>query len=719
MSLLTTRSARFFLLLLHLVGVTTHLRPTKSIWNDANTTIASSAGTRTTASAVGIRGVHTTSLPLERTDPSWINNQRLYDDDENDDGDVVDLYEQPHWLQDGLDQKCLGPMSTFGECGDASLWRIIPKSRRQSTKRQWIRWAIEEEDYDDGNSRRRRSSSSRHDGGDENDGPLRFALQLVDVVVSAATNEQNETEGTETQGTPGRRRDVVVDEQTLFITECLSRRRKDDQLVVVSCDQDRAWYWQINEAGILHFEKATKGSSNNGKSRSDKRRILLQKRPTNTLTCLGRNGTDAILRPCDGSPDSSSLNDETTPKTSARPKSSSHDENLGRVAPIRLVRQATESEFVMTSASYTQKKVVDTMHLQGMSPPNKDSSGKGPTTEVPPSPSGGGIPSHVDRVHAASTGKLDHTEILSSTRLSSLLSLSRSSVKVAKQIPQFLGDTNPILLSSTVLPLDNLSKATGSPKAGVKRQNPPSDAPSASRPVVHDNHASPSSKPIVRKIEFNPYIAASKNERWTDPQTGLVYPTDLCRYLGHDRKEAGRHTLTGVGQYTKTMLKIKVYGVAYYVSKRDVLADPSFDHFASHSAEELRQNAEFYQILRQMKSSSPNDHTKGPAGRFDRTLFIKTNMQLATDTMRSSLDADWKLLTPDDKALLIGSSMKERPVDDRMLEIIESTDNPSRCSCAQIAPPEYNADPSCCARGTELVFTWRKSGDLEVRTAKF
>ena len=65
-------------------------------------------------------------------------------------------------------------------------------------------------------------------------------------------------------------------------------------------------------------------------------------------------------------------------------------------------------------------------------------------------------------------------------------------------------------------------------------------------------------KPIVRKIQMNPYIAASKEERWEDPQTGLIYPTDLCQYLGHDRKDSGRHTLTGVGQYTKTMLNIKV-----------------------------------------------------------------------------------------------------------------------------------------------------------------
>ena len=90
-------------------------------------------------------------------------------------------------------------------------------------------------------------------------------------------------------------------------------------------------------------------------------------------------------------------------------------------------------------------------------------------------------------------------------------------------------------------------------------------------------------------------------------------------------------------------------------------------------------------------------------------------MQLATDTMRSSLDADWKMLTQEAKDLLIGASMKERPASDAMMEAIQSPDNPSKCSCAQIAPEEYGSDPACCARGTELVFTWRKTGSLEVR----
>lgn len=141
-----------------------------------------------------------------------------------------------------------------------------------------------------------------------------------------------------------------------------------------------------------------------------------------------------------------------------------------------------------------------------------------------------------------------------------------------------------------------------------------------------------------------------------------------------------------------------------------MLADPAMEEFASLSTEEMRARPDFYDVLRKMKGYSP-----GKSGTFDRTVFLKTNMQLATDTMRSSLDADWKFLTPEAKGLLIGSSMKPRPASQAMLDVIISPDNPSRCSCAQIAPAEYNADPDCCARGTELVFTWRKDGNLEAR----
>ena len=207
----------------------------------------------------------------------------------------------------------------------------------------------------------------------------------------------------------------------------------------------------------------------------------------------------------------------------------------------------------------------------------------------------------------------------------------------------------------------------------------------------------------TRKIPVHPYIATAKNEIWTDPQTGLEYPTDLSGYLKHDRKVKGRQTLTGVGQYRKGYV-IKVYGVAFYVSKRDVLADPFFSDYADMSPDELKARPEFYEHLRLHPEN------------FERTIIIKINMQLAADTIRSSLHADWKMLTEEAKTTLISSSLQPRPASEEFLKkVADESNNPGRCSCGQVCPEEYHADLDCCARGTELGFTWLKSGDLEVR----
>ncbi len=126
-------------------------------------------------------------------------------------------------------------------------------------------------------------------------------------------------------------------------------------------------------------------------------------------------------------------------------------------------------------------------------------------------------------------------------------------------------------------------------------------------------------------------------------------------------------------------------------------------------ATELSQSLPFYKHLMTMGSSPQS------GGHFDRTLFVQLNMQLSTETVRQSLTADWQLLSQEHKDLLSNSSLKQRHADERMLERIQSEENTSNCSCGQLAPPEYEADTSCCARGTEMVFTWRKNGDMEVR----
>lgn len=646
---MTTRSSRFFVVLLHLVGVSTHL--------------PSSFSGRS-----GIVGVNPLSIVLETLDPSTF-------DLDSEEPNIRIQPHQPHWLQDVLgDQACLDPMGGFSECGDATLWLVVPKksSRRQAIWRKWITWATEEEETEEN------TSSSRIQG---------FALQLYDDTHQqqplAPQQEVNNVDqlawSLSSYTFHYSYYHAKPSSMDLSEKECLTRRRRDNQLVLVPCAQDRAWAWHFNEHGILHFKKPKSSTPKKEEStdlKQDKHKRKLHKNGKKTLECLARNAThSAILTPCDGRP---------VPFVSAEGT---------RVLQLGLVRQAT------ADSTGTDMPI-----------PPTESTATVETTEELRLP-----PSRIDIAHSHASKAAERVELKRSNRMATLStnkspppSLSLSSDSTTSLPLTFFKDTNPILLANGHSGTPSKENQAKKPLVAKSSTGKTMDSTSPS-PTLTSTSAG-RTKPMIRKIQVNHYIDESQDERWTDPLTGLVYHTDLCRYLGHDRKEVGRHTLTGVGQYMKTVFNIKVYGVAFYVSKRDVLADPVMEQYASMTTEELRQEPNFYETLRFMTPSSNQ-----LAGSFDRTLFLKTNMQLATDTMRSSLDADWKMLTQEAKDLLIGSSMKPRPASDAMMEVIQSPDNPSKCSCAQFAPEEYHADPSCCARGTELVFTWRKTGSLEVR----
>lgn len=663
MIIVTTRSSRLFLVVLHLVCASTNLGPTERING-----ILSSVWTETVAPTQNVRPV-TSRIPVAENS----GRNTIIDDTSK---------LEPFWLQDAQDQKCFGSMGLFSECGDANLWRVIPKANRHARRRQWIRWAMEDEIVD----QEAQESLLGY-----------YALQVFDQDISELYDPSS------TNISEGIARAPPVDSIDDFTKrECISRRRKDNKLVIVPCSEDRAWYWRLNEYGILHFDKPARGlGGSSRRSSAGNRKRLLSKRQNLELCVWRKNSSEAFLSSCDGNQPFSLVHNSTT-------SPSLKDGGEGRVAQIQFLSHSNQREFHVFQPSLPEKKIPRTkskLRIEkqvGESEPQK-------ATESPKKTSSSEarnthLPSRVDIAHSHASVPSDRRQPRFPTLQTKSILPHQSSEKVSKEIPHFLGNTNPILLATGSI-RDNLR--TGSTRTGEEKSIP--------QARVHSSENTPSSfaeKPIVRKIQTNPYIEASSNERWSDPQTGLVYRTDLCQYLGHERKDAGRHTLTGVGQYTKTMLNIKVYGVGLYVSKRDILADPSFEPYASLSSEHLRQSGDFFRILRTMKGFAP---TNEPAGSFDRTIFLKINMQLSTETMRSSLDADWKMLTAESKELLIGSSMKPRPADPIFLEIAASPDNPNRCTCAQIAPEEYNADPSCCARGTELVFTWRKNGNLEVR----
>lgn len=488
---MTTRSSRFFVVLLHLVGVSTHL--------------PSSLSGRS-----GIVGVNPLSIVLETLDPSSF-------DLDSEEPNIRIQPHQPHWLQDVLgDQACLDPMGGFSECGDATLWLVVPKksSRRQALWRKWITWATEEEETEEN------TSSSRIQG---------FALQLYDdthqqqpLAPQQEVNNVDQLAWSLSSYTFHysyyHTRPPSVD---LSEKECLTRRRRDNQLVLVPCSQDRAWAWHFNENGILHFKKPKSSTPKKEEStdlKQDKNKRKLHKNGKKTLECLARNAThSAILTPCDGRP---------VPFVSA---------DGTRVLQLGLVRQAT------ADSSGTDMPV-----------PSPESAGKTPeASEESRLP-----PSRIDIAHSHASKATERVELKRSNRMTTLStnkSPPSSSSDSTTSLPlTFFKDTNPILLANGhTSPPGNkplvAKSSIGKTMDSMSSPTSPSSGSSAAR-----------TKPMIRKIQVNPYINESQDERWTDPLTGLVYHTDLCHYLGHDRKEVGRHTLTGVGQYMKTVFNIKV-----------------------------------------------------------------------------------------------------------------------------------------------------------------
>lgn len=645
-----TRSSRFFVILLHLLGVSNDHLP--SWYYDYLTSTTSS---ERSSFYSGIRGVHPHSIVQERLDlrevggldaVDWLGNigQQSTDRQHSPDTDVsIQANREPFWLQDSKDGQCLGPSGGFSECGDATLWFVL----RRGTERKSLRlgpFGVEE-------------VIERLDPEE----PYRYALQIVDNDYRQQTpSVHSSTKGISSLALSWRQK-----RQQSFQRDCLvpsanngrkfQHESKAPLVELGSCAKPKAaWTWRVDSDGLLYLPKdlsQTKGRQ-----------------------CLRRTkSSSAVLSSCW---------DEQV----------DDDDEQQRLVRFSLVRYRTTS-----SASLSSSRNPSTDHAKPQTMTTSESkkretkSADSGSTQKDNESSRDGLPSNRDIAHSHASGPVMHSPIfemnLAGRPLLSNIP-SKQSREESNQSPfAALQDSNPILFLG----------------AGTEDQRKNSDVGSTSASASASQVSS--TGPVkLSKIEMNPYIAASKNEVWVDPQTGLEYQTDLREFLGHDRKEYGRHTLVGVGQYMKTMLKIKVYGIAFYVSKRDVLAGAAFQDFAGLSAEELRNLPEFYEKLR----------TKDEDQLFDRTLLLKTNMQLSTETMRSSLDSDWKLLSEEAKKLLIDTSMKPRPAEGQMLEEIQRSDNPSRCSCAQLAP-ELEADPSCCARGTELVFTWRKNGNLEVR----
>ena len=88
----------------------------------------------------------------------------------------------------------------------------------------------------------------------------------------------------------------------------------------------------------------------------------------------------------------------------------------------------------------------------------------------------------------------------------------------------------------------------------------------------------------------HPYLISThsnlKQNVYVDPSTELSYPLNLCNILNKQESNAedtsnktngctkhNRHLLTGVGQYTRTVFKLKIYGIALYINEADIIGN--------------------------------------------------------------------------------------------------------------------------------------------------
>ncbi|GMI09013.1 hypothetical protein TrRE_jg4500 [Triparma retinervis] len=270
---------------------------------------------------------------------------------------------------------------------------------------------------------------------------------------------------------------------------------------------------------------------------------------------------------------------------------------------------------------------------------------------------------------------------------------------------------NNLDTSTRLKPLAQSILLTANPTShmSLSSQSPPSPTIHPPHQPLHTSASSPNDLHIpALELPSNPYILTPSQSSYVDPSTGLTYPTRF------DVGPPGLfQTLVGVGIYTRTYFKIKVYGLSFHVDADEARSDPSMRAYAGYGKEELAGDEGFYECMMNMGC-------KGKGGRglpsegFGRTITLKLNMQLDAETMRNSLEADWELLTDQQKSLLTSSSFKPRPASASSISNLRS--GSTTCTCGQAAPLSFPlANPLCCARGTSLAFTWTKGGALEVR----
>jgi len=668
-----------------------------------------------------IIGVHPSPISLERIKLDEYSNglvgfmnTMIMMSSSSSDANVNDILKEPFWIQDNVDGKCLGPSGSFSDCGDTTLWFIRAKKDLSmdgvsNILTKGIQRII----------RLMSGGVSTNIKGDEvEDVNWKFALQSSNHDMSSSSSSSNKHEEFDSKGERDRDGECLV----------LLRNRKHNtkySFRLRSCKKESAWNWNVNSAGYL-MSLMNKKKQQQEPHLAPNVCVWRDWNSTNTST----KSSSTLAAPC--------LHDDDT-----RNSNSNNQYRQVSFSLVRLQQAGTVSSLIpqptainsspnllhnnniKSNSVITTSTSVFPANQQKEHPLKKSSNDntKGNNVQTPKTVTTETTKGHVPHSMTASEShahaSLHHLELLPMNSLRIPPDTATNLLKGGNPL-LFHSQDAAVTSGKSSATFNNLNNRNSHSSLGSTSSLKPkvTITPTSSRPDPTNKLSHANKIKSVGGIESHhfikmpshPYITESKGTGiWTDESTGLQYPTDLVSFLGNDRKTHGRHTLMGVGLYTRTVLKVKIYGIALYVSKRDVLADSQFSKYAMSTKEELQTNDEFYKYL----YSNPN--TSDGTASFDRTLMIKLNMQLGVETIRTCLQSEWKYLTDEHKDMLIGSSLKKRDADEEMLGIIKDEENTSNCSCSQTAPEEYGADTTCCARGTEMVFTWRKDGTLELR----
>lgn len=150
-----------------------------------------------------------------------------------------------------------------------------------------------------------------------------------------------------------------------------------------------------------------------------------------------------------------------------------------------------------------------------------------------------------------------------------------------------------------------------------------------------------------------------------DASSGIPLATDMSPFLG---KRGKNQVLIGSGAFK--FFGISIYGVGYYIDIEEAAKSTRLQKYQGKSIHELQQDENFYGDMMAKEDA------------YDRSLYLKLQLPLKASMVKASLEAEWNM-DPENKRELLDDTFRHLG--------------------------------DCCSRGSELLFTWLKNGNLEVR----